>query len=105
MILHVDVVNKIATFQKRDGEIVCGNSGYQIAFTFDSEWDGVEKEAVLRWKGNPNGNPTRVPIVDGVCDVPRISNADEIIVGVHSESAGMTTTGTVIPCKKSILCG
>lgn len=105
MILRIDVVNKVATYQKRDGCIVCGNSGYKIQFTFDSEWDGVEKEAILIWKGNPEGNPTRVPIIDGVCEVPIIKNTNELTVGVHSESAGMTTTGAKIPCKKSILCG
>ncbi len=101
MLLHIDVVNKVATYQKRDGCIVCGNSGYQIEFSFDSEWDNVnDKQAVLI----ANGTPTRVPIIDGVCDIPIIRSADKITVGVHSESAGMTTTGTEIPCKKSILC-
>lgn len=100
MILHIDVVNKVATYQKRDGCIVCGNSGYKIEFNFDSEWDGVAKQAVLI----VNGTPSRVPITDDMCDVPIIRNAEKIIVGVHSETAGMTTTGTEIPCKKSILC-
>lgn len=101
MLLHVDVKNKVATYQKRDGCIVCGNSGYKIQFAFDSEWDGVEKEAVLIWRGEPK----RVPIVDGVCEVPVIRNADKLTVGVHSEVAEMTTTGTEIPCQKSVLCG
>ena len=100
MILHIDVANKVATYQKRDGCIVCGNSGYKIEFYFDSEWDCVTKQAVLL----VNGTPTRVPIIDNMCDVPIIRNADKIVVGVHSESAGMATTGTEIPCKKSILC-
>lgn len=101
MLLHIDVVNKVATYQKRDGCIVCGNSGYQIEFSFDSEWDNVnDKQAVLI----ANGTPQYVDITDGVCDVPRINNADKVIVGVHSEGAEMTTTGTEIPCKKSILC-
>lgn len=114
MILHIDVVNKVATYQKRDGCIVCGNSGYQIEFNFDSEWEGVAKQAVVI----VNGTPTYADIVpheeldkeEGEaitkyrCDVPIIRNADKVVVGVHSESAGMTTTGTEIPCKKSILC-
>ena len=101
MILHIDVVNKVATYQKRDGCIVCGNSGYQIEFNFDSEWDNVsDKQAVLI----VNGTPTYEDITDGVCNVPRITNADKIVVGVVSESAEMATTGTEIPCKKSILC-
>lgn len=101
MLLHIDVVNKVATYQKRDGCIVCGNSGYQIEFNFDSEWDNVsDKQAVLI----VNGTPTYVNITDGVCDVPRITNADKIVVGAYSESAEMATTATEIPCKKSILC-
>lgn len=102
MTLHIDVVNKIATYQTRDGCIVCGNSGYKIEFNFDNEWDNInDKQAVLNYKGTI----TRVPIVDGVCDVPIIRNTEKVLVGVHSESAGVTTTGTEIPCKKSILCG
>ena len=100
MILHIDVVNKVAIFRKIDGCIVCGNSGYKIEFNFDTEWDGVSKEAVLI----VNGTPSRVPITDDMCDIPIIKNAEKVTVGVHSESAGMTTTGTEIPCKKSILC-
>lgn len=100
MILHIDVVNKVATYQKRDGCIVCGNSGYKIEFNFDGEWNGVSKEAILI----VNGTPTRVQITDDMCDIPVIKNAEKVTVGVHSESAGMTTTGTEIPCKKSILC-
>ena len=101
MLLHIDVVNKVAIYQKRDGCIVCGNSGYQIGFNFDSEWDNVsDKKAVLL----VNGTPQYADITNGVCDVPRITNADKIVVGVYSESAEMATTATEIPCKKSILC-
>ena len=101
MLLHIDVVNKVATYQQRDGYIVCGNSGYQIEFNLDSEWDAVsDKQAVLI----VNGTPTYVNIINGVCDIPRIINAEKVVVGVYSESAGMATTATEIPCKKSILC-
>lgn len=101
MLLHIDVVNKVATYQKRDGCIVCGNSGYQIEFSFDSEWDSIsDKYAIFIW----NGQPQEVLIDEGVCDVPVIRNAEKVVVGVYSENAGMATTGTEIPCKKSILC-
>lgn len=104
MILHIDVVNKVATYQKRDGCIVCGNSGYKIEFNFDSEWGGVDPAdifAIFIWNGQVH--KARVD-EDGECDVPIIKNADKVKVGVYSESAGMATTGTEIPCKKSILC-
>ena len=227
MILHIDVVNKVATFQKRDGCIVCGNSGYKIEFNFDSEWNGVAKQAVLIVNGTttyvdiknrtqlsfaengiidatgtvqtsgsayiekhhtnivaladlidgPDGycvghfdTYTHYPKIlffsddslssfisgltasqignketltaaeiqalaknvsgathvafnsdyesggmdlvyiltdsglTGECEVPIIRNADKVVVGMYSESVGMATTGTEIPCKKSILC-
>ena len=101
MLLHIDVVNKVATYQKRDGCIVCGNSGYQIDFNFDSEWtDASDRWAIFIW----NGHSEEAQIEEGVCDVPVIRNADKVTVGVYSKSAGMATTGTEIPCKKSILC-
>ena len=101
MLLHIDVVNKIATFQKRDGCIVCGNSGYQIQFNFDSEWDGVDRTIVFIL---PDGIE-KVNIEDGsLCPVPIIRNADKIIVGVISTDEKMATTGTVIECRRSILC-
>lgn len=40
--LNVIVTNKIARYLQRDGEIVCGNSDYQITFTFDADWEGYE---------------------------------------------------------------
>ena len=103
MILHIDVVNKVATFQKRDGCIVCDNSGYQILFSFDSEWDKVlnaaDKKAIFIW----NGQSQEVQIDEDMCDVPIIRNAEKVIVGVVAKNAGIVTTGTEIPCKKSIL--
>lgn len=114
MILHIDVVNKVATYQKRDGCIVCGNSGYKIEFNFDGEWSDVSKEAVLIVNGaiiyaeikpyEELDHEAGEVFYKYRCDVPIIKNAEKVIVGVHSESAGMTTTGTEIPCKKSILC-
>ena len=102
MILHIDVKNKVATYQTRDGCIVCGNSGYQIEFNFDDEWANVtDKKAVII---SPNGTEKVSINASGVCNLPIIRNASKITVGVHSESVGMTTTGTEIPCKKSILC-
>lgn len=102
MILHIDVKNKIATFQKRDGCIVCGNSGYELKVNFDSEWDNVQDvQAVFIVKGQVVARPL---LESGECDVPIIRNAEKVVVGICSERAGMATTATEIPCKKSILC-
>lgn len=99
--LHISVADKIATYQKRDGDIVCGNSDYQIEFTFDSEWDAyTKKTARFKWGGEHydkvfSGN---------VCPVPIIRNTDKVEVGVFVEDLE-TTTSAEIGCRRSILCG
>ncbi len=100
MILHVDVVNKIATFQKRGGYIVCGNSDYKIKFSFDSEWsDYTEKTARFIW----NGRFTDVDFTGAFCPVPIIYDATEVEVGVYAGEL-KTTTSAFIGCYRSILC-
>lgn len=100
MILHVDVVNKIATFQKRGGGIVCGNSDYQIKFTFDAEWNEyTTKTARFIW----GGHYTDVDFTGDSCDVPIIYDTTEVEVGVYA-GALKTTTSARIDCQKSILC-
>lgn len=99
--LNVFVVNKIATYSQRGGCIVCGNSDYQIQFTFDSEWDSyTQKTARFIWRGQYidvdfTGNTVTVPIV---------SNTDKVEVGVYAGDLH-TTTSASISCEKSILCG
>ena len=102
MILHIDVKNKIATYQQRDGFIVCGNSGYQIQWTFDSEWEGKPKKACFIW----NGIPTKDIEIDenGLCNVPLIGSASSVKVGAYTADQTMATTGAVIGCQRSILC-
>ena len=100
-ILHVNVVNKIATYLQRDGEIVCGNSDYQIQFTFDSEWDAhARKTARFIW----NGKHLDVGFTGNVCDVPKLQNTTELKVGVYAGDLS-TTTAAVIGCRQSVLCG
>ena len=97
--LRVIVVDKIATYLQRDGEIVCGNSDYQIVFTFDDEWDDITtKTARFRWGGENHD----VKFTGTTCSVPVISDATSVIVGVFSDE--ISTTPVVIPCKRSILC-
>lgn len=108
-ILHISVFDKIAYYQKRDGDIVCGNTDYTMEFTFDSEWDSyIDKTARFIW----NGEYVDVDIVDteeedGIkhsCVVPKIKNTDTLEVGVYSGDLS-TTTKAVISCKRSVLCG
>ena len=97
--LHITVVDKIATFHQRDGEIVCGNSDYQVVFTFDDEWtDITTKTARFRW----NGENHDVKFNGTTCHVPAINDAASVIVGVFADE--LSTTPVVIPCKRSILC-
>ena len=99
--LHIAVDNKVATYLQRDGEIVCGNSDYQIVFTFDADWDAYDtKTARFIW----NGKHMDVPFTGNECQVPIIKNTDEVKVGVYAGDI-FTTTPATIPCKRSILCG
>ena len=99
-VLHVSVVNKIATYQKRDGNIVCGNSDYQVKFTFDSEWSAHnQKTARFIWAGQF----IDVPFTGDTCNVPIIQNTDEVKIGVYAGNL-QTTTSAVIGCVRSILC-
>lgn len=98
--LHVSVNNKIATYQKRDGDIVCGNSDYQIKFTFDEEWDGYEnKTARFVWGGQFQD----VEFTGDTCPVPILSGVTLCEVGVYAGEL-CTTTSAFIGCKTSILC-
>ena len=98
--LHVMVSNKIATYQKRDGFIVCGNSDYQIQFFFDEEWDAHPNKTARFIR---NGEFTDVKFTGDTCPVPIIQNAYALKVGVYAGEL-CTTTPAVIECKHSILC-
>lgn len=100
MLLHIDVKNKVANYRKRDGCIVCGNSDYQIKFTFDNEWDAAtNKTARFIW----GGQYTDVTFTGDTCNVPIITNTDSVEVGVYSGDL-RTTTSAQITCQRSILC-
>lgn len=99
--LHINVANKVATYSRRDGDIVCGNSDYQVKFAFDSEWADVgPKTARFIW----GGGSYDVGFTGDTCAVPKIRNAHEVQVGVYAGDL-RTTTAAVIPCLRSILCG
>lgn len=101
IILHINVANKIATYQKRDGAIICGNSDYQVKFTFDEEWGAhTKKVARFIW----GGQYFDVEFSGDTCDVPIIQDTEEVEVGVYAGDL-KTTTGASIGCKRSILCG
>lgn len=97
--LHITVLDKIATFLQRDGEIVCGNSDYNIIFVFDDEWNGTTKTARFLWNGEKHDVSIRA---DNTCTVPIINDTDKVVVGIFSDE--ISTTPVIIPCKRSILC-
>ena len=100
-ILHVIVNNKVASYLKRDGDIVCGNSDYQIEFSFDDAWDAyTEKTARFIW----NNQYTDIDFSGTTCPVPVITNTEAVRIGVYSGELS-TTTPAIIGCRRSILCG
>lgn len=100
-ILHIIVNKKIATYLKRDGDIVCGNSDYQVKFTFDEEWaEHEEKTARFIW----GGQYFDVDFTGDTCPVPVITNTHIVKVGVYAGDLE-TTTAAFINCKPSVLCG
>ena len=99
-ILHISVLDKKATYQNRDGDIVCGNSDYVIEFAFDAEWNAYEEKTA---RFVVNGNFENVVFTGTTCPVPIITNASEVKVGVYAGDLS-TTTPAIIGCQKSILC-
>lgn len=98
--LSISVANKVATYSKRCGEVVCGNSDYEIEFAFDSEWDAYEeKTARFIWGGKFHD----VPFTGTLCQVPLITDTQEVTVGVYAGDL-RTSTPARVPCVRSILC-
>lgn len=100
-VLNVNVANKIATYRKHDGAIVCGNSDYLVKFTFDEEWaEHDKKTARFIW----NGLHMDKNFTGDTCEVPIIRGARIVKVGVYAGNLSTTTSAT-IPALPSVLCG
>ena len=98
---NIKVEGRVASFLRREGAIICDNSDYTIRFTFDNEWSAHEtKTARFVW----GGAYTDVEFTGDTCQVPTISGADQVQVGVYVEGTELkTTTPAAIPCRGSIL--
>ena len=84
--------------------IVCGNSGYQIRFLFDEEWNaGAAKTARFVYVSGGTVHHIDVVFVGDTVNVPVLSNVYQVRVGVF-EGDLRTTTPAVIPCEPSIRC-
>ena len=106
-ILHVNVANKAATYQNRDGAIVCGNSDYLLEFSFDEEWAAYQKKtARFEWAGKYED----VEFEGDTCQVPVIKNTTKVFVGVYvgeepEDESMLSSTRCEIPCNLSVRCG
>jgi hypothetical protein len=85
--------------------IVCGNSGYTIAFDFDEAWNNAGlKTARFVWVEGGKVKHQDVTFMSEPVPVPIMTNVREVRVGVFANDL-QTTTPAVIPCELSILCG
>lgn len=103
--IKVEVRDKVATAPP-DAVIVCGNSDYTILFQFDEEWDGLEVKTA-RFKYSTYAGPKQhidVPFKGNMVEVPILTNAHKVEVGVYAGNL-TTTTGAHIRCLPSIRCG
>lgn len=97
--IYISVRDKIARTVS-DTYIICGNSDYVAVFDFDAEWaEHDTKTARFIW----NGKHADVVFTGNQCDIPPITNAFGVEVGVFAGNL-ITTTSAVIDTKKSILC-
>lgn len=85
--------------------IVCDNSDYTIAVTFDDEWSGATaKTARFVYVVDGERVFTDVPFTGDTVAVPVLSNVGEVLVGFYMDDL-RTTVGALIPCRRSIRSG
>lgn len=85
-----------------DPVIVCGNSDYQILFSFDSEWDAYTVKTA-RFVFMKNGALLYEDTVfeGDTCTAPVLYDTDCVAVGVYAGNI-RTTTPARIPCARCI---
>lgn len=85
--------------------IVCGNSDYTLAFSFDEEWNGVDaKTARFVYVKAGQVQHEDVLFIGNTVAVPVLSDVAFVKVGVYAGDL-CTTTPARILCDVSILCG
>lgn len=104
MIINIEVQNKRPTVLGSP-VIVCGNSGYELSFTFDEEWE-AEPTKTARFLFVREGKVLYEDVVfmGTTCQVPVLAGIKEVRVGVFAGYL-ITSTPAVISCEPSILCG
>lgn len=105
MSIQIQVRNKVAVNLTPEEVIVCGNSGYEVEFSFDDEWASeVEKTARFVYRKGGQNHYIDVEFSGAIVKAPVLSNIKYVMVGVYAGDL-ITTTPAVVECEKSILCG
>lgn len=100
--IKITISNLIATANS-SAQIVSDNTGYQVQFTFDSDWDNYPlKTAVFVWYQNCCPYCVNVPFSGNTVNVPRVPGINTLYVGVTAGDL-ITTTPAQIKCNWSIL--
>lgn len=98
--IAIEIRNKIAR-QTDKTVYVCGNSDFEIVFSFDSDWDAYITKTARFIKDNRTF--TDVLFTGNICPVPILENTYQFQVGVFAGNLS-TTTKAVVSAKKSVLC-
>lgn len=105
MDIQIQVRNKVAVNLTPENVIVCGNSGYVIAFNFDEEWENeVVKTARFVYRKDGKNFYEEIAFSGSSVSVPVLSGIHHVLVGVYAGNL-RTTTPAFVECDKSILCG
>lgn len=100
--IYITVENLIAT-ANADAMIVSDNTGYQIVFAFDDDWDAHPlKTAVFVWLKESEYFSQTVAFEGDTVTVPRMPAISSLYVGVMAGDL-QTTTPAEIKCHRSIL--
>lgn len=102
-IINIEIIEKHATALGAP-VIVCGNAGYSIQFSFDSEWEGLDsKIARFVYVSSGMTQCKEVEFTGDTVEVPALINTREVMVGVYTDTL-CTSTPALVPCELSIRC-
>lgn len=102
--INISITNKRPTVEGSP-VIVCGNSDYQLRFSFDGEWsDTSAKTARFVYIQDGEVRYQDVAFTGATVAVPVLAGIKEVRVGVYAGNL-QTSTPAVIPCEYSIRCG
>lgn len=102
--INIKVAGKIATNMTPGEVIICGNSGYTVAFEFDSEWTSkTDRTARFVYIKDGRSVYQDVEFTGDTVQVPVVSGIEYVQVGVFAGDLQTTTPAKVL-CRRSILC-